>query len=72
MFDLNRRQKMSLGKFFADVSLIIIAVVVIGNEVKPDIPELTSLIYDVLAFVSAIIAFIVFGTIDDDDETPKK
>ena len=71
MFNLNKQQKKSLGKFFGDVSIIIIAVVVIGNEVKPDIPVLTSVIYDVLAFLSAVIGFCILGTVDN-DTTPKK
>ena len=71
MFDLNRQQKLSLGKFFGEVAVIIIAVVIIGNEIKPDIPVFTSAIYDILAFLSAVIGFCILGTVDD-DTTPKK
>jgi|SRR6266702_1320332 len=71
MIKLNRRQKKSLGKFFGDVSIIFIAVAVIGNAVKPDIPVIRSLIADVLAFSSAVIGFCILGTVDD-ETTPKK
>ena len=56
---MNKRQRKSLIKLFWDLSIICIAIAVIGNLVKPDVALAKTLVLVGCAVVFAIIGFIM-------------
>lgn len=56
---MNERQRTSLIKLFWDLSKICIAIAVIGNIVKPDVPVIKTVVLVGISIIFFVLAFVM-------------
>lgn len=62
---LNNRQKKSLSKYFRNSAISCIAVAVIGNSIKSDIPVINTVVILVIAVVFTVLGLLVLRNVGE-------